>query len=461
MTSSVLYPGGRIHDVVAIGCGPFNLGLVALASTLDDVDVAAFDAAKHFRWHPGLLFEDARLQLSFLADLVTLVAPTHPLSFLAYISDADRMYPFFIREQFRPTRIEYEDYLKWAVRRLPQVYFSHRVDSVDWLEDERCFVVRIVNDDGETLARARHLVVGVGTEPSLPSALADLPVRCLMHSAQYLFRRQEALEARRVTVVGSGQSAAEIVLDLLRNTRGQLPAITWLTRTATFAPLDATKLVLEMTTPAYVRYFHTLPQFKKDQLNRQQWQHYKGISSETLEEIHDLLYQREIAGGASSTELRAATAVEGAWRDGDDVVLSCRHRDTATVFDHRTELVIAATGYQQRTAPFLAPLSDQLRRDADGRYRVNLDYSLELDPNIAGRIFVANAELHSHGVATPDLGVSAYRNATILNQVTRRTAYRLPQRTAFSSFAPAVCDRPNLPAEQRRNPPVEPRSGES
>ena len=39
-------------------------------------------------------------------------------------------------------------------------------------------------------------------------------------------------------------------------------------------------------------------------------------------------------------------------------------------------------------------------------------------------------------MSAPDLGVCAYRNATILNTVLGRTVYTLPERTAFTSFGP-------------------------
>ncbi|HLS78975.1 MAG TPA: SidA/IucD/PvdA family monooxygenase, partial [Nocardia sp.] len=60
-------------DILAIGCGPFNLGLAALAATVDDANVLVVDSADEFRWHPGLMFDEAKLQVSFLSDLVSLV----------------------------------------------------------------------------------------------------------------------------------------------------------------------------------------------------------------------------------------------------------------------------------------------------------------------------------------------------------------------------------------------------
>ena len=450
--------GEEHHDVVAIGGGPFNLGLCALASRIEGLDLLALEAQSELRWHPGLMFDDALLQLSFLADLVTLIDPSHPLSFLAYLRDVDRMYPFFIREDFHPTRREYEDYLRWAARKLPTLRFGHCVTSLRWLPARERFALDVTRANGELLrVWAKDVVIGIGTEPALPEALELLPEREVFHSALYLQRRSELLERPHVTVVGSGQSAAEIVLDLLRENLAGGPALSWITRSSSFAPLDDSKLVLEMTTPEYVQYFHGLPEATRDRLNAEQWQHYKGISTRTLAQIHHLLYQRELSAGLEPVQLCCGLGVEGAASErAGEVTLAVRHRDTGRLFEHRTSLVIAATGYRERRPAFLEPLEPLVERDGKGRYRVRRDYSIELDERVTGRIFVVNAELHTHGVATPDLGISAYRNATILNAITGREAYRLPRHTAYTTFAappaPAASTEgrpPNLVQEAR------------
>ncbi|GAA5113531.1 lysine N(6)-hydroxylase/L-ornithine N(5)-oxygenase family protein [Haloechinothrix salitolerans] len=425
------------YDVVAIGCGPFNLGLAALAEGVDDVDLVVFEERPEFRWHPGLMFDEALLQVSFLADLVTLVEPTHPLSFLAYLRDVDRMYPFYVRERFHPTRREYEDYLRWAASTVDTIRFGHRVSAMTWDPSAERFVLGVERSGGTLTVAARHVVLGVGTEPAVAESLAGLPADRLLHTSDYLHRLDDVTSADRVTVVGSGQSGAEVVLDLLRRNTDGGPAVNWLTRTESFAPLDYSKLVLEMTTPAYVEYFHGLAEATRDELVARQWRHYKGVSEETLAEIHDVLYRRELCDGLAPVELRCGVAVEASDVDAEtgDVVLTCRQRDTGRRFEHRTDVVVAATGYRQRVPDCLAPMESLVRRDAHGRYRVRLDHSIELDPAVSGQVFVANADLHSHGVAAPDLGIGAYRNATILNTVTGREVYRLPKNTAFTSFA--------------------------
>jgi len=417
-----------MYDVIAVGCGPFNLGLAALADGVDDVRLAVLDGRPEFTWHRGLMFEDAMLQVSFMADLVSLVEPAHRLSFLSYLRDNDRLYQFYVREKFHPTRREYETYLRWCAAQLDSLHFGHHVRKADWNGSH--FVLTVDRGDAVETFETRHLVVGVGTEPFVPAALAGLPAERFLHSADYLFRRDDLLRAGRVTVVGSGQSGAECALDLLRASG---PAVSWLTRTPSFAPLDYSKLVLEMTTPSYVDYFHALEEPTRDKLVKEHWRHYKGISSETLDDIHDALYARDLS--TTPVDLQCGVAVLSAEARADGLELTMHHADSGRTFQHVTDAVVAATGYRNRPLPFMASLQEQVRRDAAGRWVINRNHSVETVDELAGRIFVANADLHSHGVAAPDLGIGAIRNATILNSISGREVFRLPKSTAFTTFA--------------------------
>ncbi|MBF6212364.1 SidA/IucD/PvdA family monooxygenase [Nocardia puris] len=421
-------------DILAIGCGPFNIGLAAMASTVEDVEVLVVDSVEEFRWHPGLMFDEAKLQVSFLSDLVSLVDPTHPMSFLAYLADVDRLYPFLVREDFFPTRREYEAYLLWAVGKLTSLRFSTTVEAVRWDEAAGHFEVSVTSGGEASVIHAGHVVVGVGTEPAIPAALStDSPA--LVHSSQYLFQQEAAHRADAVTVIGSGQSGAEIVIDLLEaNLRGG-PAVRWWTRTPWFAPLDFTKLSLEMTTPAYMDYFHSLPEETRDRVRAGHWQFHKGISSDTLERLHDLLYRRQLLEKLPPVQLRNGVAVEGLDTLGDGRLrIRGKHLDTGARLAHTADLVIAATGYRPRKTDFLAPVADRLRRDSRGRPVVEANHAVAADEALSGRIFVANAEAHAVGVSAPNLDIGAVRNAKILNSVLGREVYRLPRNTAFTSF---------------------------
>ena len=93
-------------DVAAIGIGPFNLALTALADEVPELRIAAYDRKPRFDWHPGVLFDWATVQVGFLADLVSLVRPTSRWSFLSYLVDRDRMYQFYVAERFHLPRRE-------------------------------------------------------------------------------------------------------------------------------------------------------------------------------------------------------------------------------------------------------------------------------------------------------------------------------------------------------------------
>ncbi len=92
----------KIYDFIAIGIGPFNLGLACLVQPIQEINSLFIDQNPSFNWHPGMMLESSTMQTPFMADLVTLASPTHPLSFLNYIKKKGRIYSFYIRESFFP-----------------------------------------------------------------------------------------------------------------------------------------------------------------------------------------------------------------------------------------------------------------------------------------------------------------------------------------------------------------------
>ena len=419
----------RRHHLAGVGIGPFNLSLAALAAGVDGLDAVFFDARPEFRWHPGLLVEGATLQVPFLADLVTLVDPTNPFSFLNYLRDRGRLLPFYFAERFHMPRVEYDDYGRWAAARLPSCHFGHEVTGIRWAGD--AFELTIA---GTEPVLADNVVLGVGSVPSVPEPLRDLvadPGVPALHSADYLIHRDELLAAGSVTVVGSGQSGAEVVLDLLRS-RSTVDGLRWLARTPAFAPMEYSKLGLEQFTPDYTAYFHGLPEAVRDRLLPAQWQLYKGIDTETIGAIHDELYRRSITGSPGAVLTPGVEVVSASTVDGE-VELGLRHAQQGRSGTLRTAAVVAATGYAETpTGPLLAGLGDAVHRDQRGRLVVGPDYRVALD--VPGPLFVQNAERHTHGPGAPDLGLGAWRAAVILNAVCGKTVHELPDRTAFTTF---------------------------
>ncbi|WP_250283999.1 lysine N(6)-hydroxylase/L-ornithine N(5)-oxygenase family protein, partial [Frankia sp. CiP1_Cm_nod2] len=437
-------------DLVGVGLGPFNLSLAALADGLPGLRTRFFETRPGFSWHPGLLLPGTRLQVPFLADLVTLADPTSRWSFLSYLHAHDRLFRFYFHERFHLLRQEYDDYCRWVATGLASARFGARVDALRWRADTGLFEAEVsVQADGHIRAArtvlARNIVLGVGTEPSVPAALAGLLGPEVFHSAEYRTRRAGLAGAGHVTVVGSGQSGAEVFADLLRAQPETGQALHWITRTPAFAPMEYSKLGLEQFTPDYVRYFHGLDQAAKDAILPTQWQLYKGIDAETIAEIYDLLYERTVAGGSVDAALLPHVAIESGTRTaGGRIRLTCRHVPQDSAFTVETDRVVLATGYAARRPTLLGPVTDLLDLDDAGRYQVDAAYRLATAPQVSGRIYVQNAELHTHGVGTPDLGLGAWRAAVILDDLTGGAAYRVPRRSAFTTFgAPTGAPAPS------------------
>ena len=458
----------RVRDVVGVGIGPFNLGLAALSAPLDDVDAVFLDAAPEFRWHPGMMIEGATIQVPFLADLVTMADPTSPYSFLAFLKATGRLYPFYIRESFYPLRAEYDAYCRWVAARLGSLRWSRRVVAVEHDPGADAFVVRaeVLGADGAVTGteehRGRHLVLGVGTAPVLPPALralADEVTRGehpgagpLVHSAQYLPHRDALAASGSVTVVGSGQSAAEVYRDLLDGVHGDARRpgyrLDWVTRSPRFFPMEYTKLTLEMTSPEYTDHFHALPLELRQLLGREQRGLYKGISGDLVDEIYDALYRLSLDRPVPTTLLTDTEVVAARYEPGagaaGEYVLRLRHAQLGVEVERRTRALVAATGYAAAVPAFLDPVRHLLRFDELGRFDVARDYTVD----DARRVHVLNGEEHTHGITAPDLGFAAWRNAVVLRTVTGREVYPVEERIAFQTFG--------LPADAVTSPTTPP-----
>ncbi|MER5884960.1 SidA/IucD/PvdA family monooxygenase [Streptomyces sp. NPDC001941] len=432
-------------DLLGVGIGPFNLSLAALADGVPGLRTAFLERQHGFRWHPGLLIDGSTLQVPYLADLVSLVEPTSPWSFVNWLKARERLFPFYFAERFHIRRAEYDAYCRWVSEELDSCRFGHQVDTVRWDAAREAFEVdftRTGPDGGaEAVGRAfaRNVVLGVGTAPRVPTplrALADDPAAPVWHSGDYLRVRERLLAARHVSVVGSGQSGAEVFLDLLRHRPRGHEGLTWIARTPAFAPMEYSKLGLEQFTPDYTRYFHGLSEDVRDRLVPGQWQLHKGVSGDTLGEIHDELYLRTLDGGWPDAVLTPGVSVDEVRRTPEGRLgLDVSHAEQETGGSLVTDAVVCATGYAERPLDgLLAPLLPHLERDAAGRPRVDEAHRLVLGGPVTGSVFVQNAERHTHGVGAPDLGLAAWRSAVVLNALTGKDVYALPSRTAFTTF---------------------------
>ena len=405
-------------DVAGIGIGPFNLSLAALLATASGVRARFFERRPAFEWHPGMLLPGTSMQTSFLKDLVTPVNPTSPFSFLSYLVAKGRFFRFANAEFSRVRRAEFADYMRWVADQLPNLAFKHEVTSVDF--DGSDFVLTFGDGRHE---RACNLVVATGLAPRAPLwAERYLGSGCL-HSQRYM-DTAFSVEDRRVAVVGGGQSGAEIFQDLLGGSRGKPRELTWISRRQNLEPLDETTFTNEYFTPDYVRHFHRLPEGRKPSIVQSQKLAGDGVSPRTLSELSQRLYEEDFlkAKGIdyailTHRDVRSMTREHGSYTlemhngfDQSDEVLSA-------------DLVILATGYRYVLPPCLASMKSAIKCDEDENIKLAEDYSISWGGPPTRRIYMQNAGRQSHGIADPQLSLTAWRSAVIVNSLLGREVY--------------------------------------
>ncbi|CAM3822324.1 MULTISPECIES: lysine N(6)-hydroxylase/L-ornithine N(5)-oxygenase family protein [Flavobacterium] len=421
------------YDFIAVGVGPFNLGLACLTQPIKDINGLFFDKNESFNWHPGMLLEDTTLQIPFLADLVTLADPTSPFSFLNYIKEQGKMYSFYIRENFLLLRNEYNQYCQWAIEKMSNIYFNTEVIQIDYSESEAYYMVttKCTKTETITIYTTKKIVLGTGTSPHIPKSCQNLKENAI-HSANYLQNKSELQKKKSITVLGSGQSAAEVFNDLLQEIDTYNYQLNWITRSPRFFPMDYSKLTLEMTSPEYVDYFYNLPEEKRDELLSSQKLLYKGINKDLIGSIFDTIYHKKVIG-AIDVNLRTNSAcIQSNYdEESEKFNLELHQVEQDQKYRHTTEALVLATGYSYKLPGFLEGISERILWDKKGRFATNRNYSIDAN---AAEIFVQNAESHTHGFVTPDLGMACYRNSYIIKEITGIEYYPIEKRIAFQQF---------------------------
>lgn len=417
-------------DFIAIGLGPFNLSLASLLHEKTELNYLFFEKKAQFDWHAGMQLPNTVLQVPFMADLVSMVDPTSPLSFLNYLKSQQRLYKFYFLEQPHIPRREYNHYCQWVADQLGHIQYKSMVKAI-YAKNEG---FEVVVEQGGRFIRylCRNLVIGSGNQPYLPECLRKLqqqvPEKCI-HSADYLTHKKDKLKGN-VVVLGSGQSSAEVFLDLFdqQYQHDCVPTanfkLHWLTRSNGFFPMEYAPLGLEHFSPNYTQHFYRLSETQKAAQLKDQALLYKGISAKTIREIYQKLYHRSIASAIQATHLHAQIQLLNAeLLESQHIRLSLEHTVTKQRFYMDVDFVVASTGYYSPEFSFLKYLKPLITTDQAGRWKVRQDYRLQ--HTAMGEIYVQNQEMHSHGVGTPDLGLGAFRAATIANQLLGYQLYEL------------------------------------
>ncbi|SHH76756.1 lysine N(6)-hydroxylase/L-ornithine N(5)-oxygenase family protein [Flavobacterium defluvii] len=435
----------KIYDFIAVGVGPFNLSLACLTAPIENLEGLFFDKNESFNWHPGMLMQDTTLQIPFLADLVTLADPTSPFSFLNYIKEQGKIYSFYIRENFLLLRNEYNQYCQWAIKKLPNIHFNTEVKVIEYDENQQLYFVTTFSSktNAETIYKTKKIVLGTGTAPHIPKSCQSLKGKAI-HSSAYIQNKAELQKQKSITVLGSGQSAAEVFNDLLQEIDVYGYQLNWITRSSRFFPMDYSKLTLEMTSPEYVDYFYNLPSDKRDHLLKNQKLLYKGINKDLIATIFDTIYSKKVIGEIDVNLRTNAACTKAIYNEeNQSFELELHQVEQDKRYRHKTEALVLATGYGYKLPQFLKGIANRIQWDEKGRFATNRNYTIDSN---GSEIFVQNAELHTHGFVTPDLGMACYRNSYIIKEITGVEHYAIETKIAFQEFGVAAAEVIESPA---------------
>jgi L-ornithine N5-oxygenase len=423
---SASYGGDKTLDVLGIGFGPSNLALaIALeekARGPNPLRAQFIERQEEFGWHRGMLIPGARMQISFIKDLVTMRDPASDFSFLAYLHRKGRLPAFINAKSMNPTRVEFHDYLSWAADRLRQ-RASYGVEATDaapvFVNDEVRFIdvtARRVADGQRVTFRTRNIVVATGLEPRLPPEAPDS--RHVIHSEDLLKRIGDIPADRPQTfvVVGAGQSAAEAVEYLHRSfSLGRVYSV--FTRYG-YSPADDSPFVNAIFDPETVDlFFHAPDEVKELMFGYHANTNYSVVDGDLIADLHERAYQ-ELVVGERRLIMRNLSRVAAVEPSGTGLDIHIKYLPDGTVTTVHADWVIYATGYRPRNPlQALGTLGGYCEAEPGQPVRLDRSHRVITPGTVRCGIYVQGAAEASHGISATLLSTTAVRAGEIADAI--------------------------------------------
>lgn len=451
----IMHISNHLFDLIGIGFGPSN---IALAIALDELtnnppnrlpppsmgppphqlSRCFLEKQPQFIWHGGMLLPSTDMQISFLKDLVSLRNPTSTFTFINYLRHCNRLESFINRKTFFPSRIEFNAYLGWAAAHFKQeCHYGENVIAITptYLKHQ-VIALKVHTHDPEGRENVRHtknLALATGGQPRIPERFATCNDQRIVHSSQYLTHlEQGAITSQNplsVAVVGAGQSAAEILLDL--HDRFPQARIDLIMRGSTLKPADDSPSINQIFNPEYTNYFHAQPRTARQALLREfRHTNYAVVDLDLIERIHTILYEQSVVG-ESRLQLFPTTTIQDIHCTTEGILLKLMQgalpgtpqRNLAKNYQH----IILATGYQRNTSKVLLQgLVEHLPE-----IRIGRDYRVETPEYFLPSIFIQGDSEDTHGLSDTLLSVIAIRAQEIAESL-----MRTPRQTATADPMP-------------------------
>lgn len=429
-----MYTEPSTYDIVGVGFGPSNL---ALAIALDEILLERGRELSHcfierqprFTWHGDMLLPGTDMQISFLKDLVSLRDPTSPYSFVNYLRQHNRLEAFISQKTFFPSRIEFNDYLRWTAGHFDTHcrYGESVTRVVPEYKGRDVVALQVHSADAagrERTRRARSLVFAPGGRPFVPACLAEKNDDRIIHSSRYLSEIERrplgAAGRHRLAVVGGGQSAAEIFLDLV--SRFPNAKVDLILRGSTLKPSEDGPSINHIFDPDYTDFFFgQSQQVRQSLLAEFRHTNYAVVDGDLIERISAMLYAQRV-DGIERVRVLSSCAIEQVDCDAHGLTLSLAQAGAGQRLE-RYDRVIAATGYLRDTSRALLA---ELEHELDG-FTIGRHYQLATPAHVQAPIFVQGSSETTHGLADTLLSVLAIRSHEIALSLVDKLAAKPPR----------------------------------
>jgi len=437
----------EFFDLVGIGFGPANLALaVALQEEVErqnrqPLKTLFLESKPEFAWHPGLLLEDMSIQVSFLKDLATLRNPCSQFTFLNYLKQQGRLDYFINLQEFFPTRLELNDYFKWAASQFEhQVGYSKQVvsllplslDNPDTIDAIKVVFRDLLSDRTESCV-ARNLVIATGGRPKLPEGISKHDSPAVFHSSEFLHRIHRQYPdpnfPYRFTVVGSGQSGAEILYYLANHYPNS--QVTATIRGFGYRPMDDSNFVNEVFFPQEVDSFYSFSEAEREKfLKDYHHVNYSVVDLSLIKQIYNLLYKQKMKE-CNRIKILPFLELDNILEVAGTITAQFTQLMQQQKVELKCDGLILATGYDHSNRhPALEELSPYLVQTQTGDYSLDRDYCLESYQDFLPNIFLQGLCEKTHGFSDTLLSILPIRAAEIVDSLMLKSTFSTSSRTS-------------------------------
>ena len=419
----------KIFDCIGIGFGPANIALAAtFAEEQPTVSRLFLEKRDSFVWQEEMLFENALnihsdIQNIPYRDLATPRSPRSRFTFLNYLHENKRFFSHLNMDMMMPLRPEYAKYIEWCARALSDhVKKNVNVNLISHHKDLDLFEIRSKKQEQWY---TKNLVLGHGREPNIPDIFMPAMGENVFHFLQYKSKIQALYQqgARKIAIVGSSQTAAELLLHLTEVYPDVEAHI--IMRHFGFPLKDTSPFMSEIYFPGFTElYFKASPALKK-RIDKDVYRtNYGAADMDVIEEVYRQIYYDKLHDKNNITlhRLSDITSVDA---DSKAVTLTLHNHMQGQLLKERYHGIVLATGFKNygdgkddlTSPPLLSEVKHLLHMPA-GAISVTSSYELETTKDTQCKIFLNGLSEKFHGMGDAgSLSLASLRALTIAQQI--------------------------------------------